>query len=163
MSTRSTASWPFALAAAAALVLLSNTAWAGEVGVRIRFGLTDTEPTDWSGTATANPGKVVLISGWRFEQDDEAKGTEGWSASTRGAAATGRTNAQKGKAKAKAGAGAAAKAKAKAKAKAGAAATMADNGVLLTLADVTEASVVNVKTEEGDFQFKISEIPYGKV
>src|SRR5439155_4672555 len=52
---------------------------------------------------------------------------------------------------------------AKAKAKAGAGATgLADNGVLITLADVTEDSLVSIKTEQGNFEFKLSEIPYGK-
>jgi hypothetical protein len=52
---------------------------------------------------------------------------------------------------------------AKAKAKAGATGTgLADNGILLTFADVTEDSLVSIKTEQGNFEFKFSEIPYGK-
>src|SRR5262245_34850913 len=38
---------------------------------------------------------------------------------------------------------------------------LADNGVLLTLSDVTEDSVVVVKSDQGEFSFKLSEIPYG--
>jgi hypothetical protein len=34
--------------------------------------------------------------------------------------------------------------------------------VLLTLTGVTEASLVRVKTDQGEFQFTLSEIPYGK-
>jgi hypothetical protein len=101
---------------------------AADVGVRIRFGLTDPQPTNWDSTVAVKPGRVVLISGWRFEQGDHATGTEGWSASTRPLAVTGRTNAQKAKAKTKA-AQNKAKEKAKAKAKGGAAAgQLADNG-----------------------------------
>jgi hypothetical protein len=159
MSLRPAFCGQFLLGIALTLALCGEWATAGEVGVRIRFGLTDTEPQVWNGTATVQPGKVALISGWRFEQTDKANGTEGWTASTRAAAATGRTNAQKGKAKA----GAAAKAKAKAKAKAAdGSVALADNGVLLTLADVTEDSVVTVKTEQGEFSFKLAEVPYGK-
>src|SRR5207244_3875255 len=72
---------------------------AAEVGVRVRFGLTDKEPENWNGTVNVTPGKVAAVSGWRFEQTDHANGTEGWVASTR-AAADNRTAAQKAKAKA---------------------------------------------------------------
>jgi len=136
-------------------------ATAGDVGVRIRFGLKDDQPQVWDGTVSVKPGKVALISGWRFEQTDHADGTSGWVASTRSAAVTGRTNAQKGKAKAKANQQAKANPSAKAKAKAAAGANLADNGVLLTLTDVNEKSVVSVKTEQGQFEFALSEIPYG--
>src|SRR3954465_13809759 len=73
---------------------------AGEAGVRIRFGLKDEEPKEWNGSVSVKPGKVAAISGWRFEQDDQAHGTESWTASTRGAVDT-RTNAAKAAAKAK--------------------------------------------------------------
>jgi hypothetical protein len=143
------------------LVGFLTNAHAGDVGVRIRFGLADKEPAVWDGTVAVEPGKVALVGGWRFEQTDHATGTEGWVASTRPVAVTGRTNA-KGKAKAKANQ-AKAKQGAKAKAKAAAGANLADNGVLLTLTGVTEASVVRVKTEQGAFEFALAEIPYGKV
>jgi hypothetical protein len=39
---------------------------------------------------------------------------------------------------------------------------MADNGVLLLLSDVTEDSVVKVKTTRGEFGFKLAEIRYGR-
>jgi hypothetical protein len=151
-------------------IAAARVSFAAEAGVRIRFGITDTEPRSWDGSVSVNPGKVVALSGWRFEQDDQANGTTGWNASTRGAVDT-RTNAQKLAAKAKAGdANETQKAKgkgkgaaAKAKAKAGAnIAGLADNGVLLTLTDVTESSLVSIKTEQGNFEFKLSDIPYGK-
>ncbi|HZN37012.1 MAG TPA: hypothetical protein VFB80_24445 [Pirellulaceae bacterium] len=141
---------------------------AAEVGVRIRFGLTDKEPQEWDGTVSVKPGQVAAISGWRFELTDRANGTEGWTASTRPAAVA-RTNAQKAKAKAKQAANKAktpeqkAKAAANQKAKAAAGAALADNGVLLTLANVDETSVVSVKTAQGDFTITLAEIPYGKV
>ncbi|HEY2411097.1 MAG TPA: hypothetical protein VGI40_02585 [Pirellulaceae bacterium] len=155
------------------LFLISSTATAADVGVRIRFGLNDKEPETWDGTVNVKPGKVAMISGWRFEQTDQANGTEGWVASTR-PAADNRTGAQKAAAKAKAAeqkgtdgqpkakgkkGGAAAKAKAKAGATGG---NLADNGVLISLTDVTEDSVVSIKTEQGEFNFKLSDIPYGK-
>mgnify|MGYP001795589227 CR=1 FL=1 len=41
-------------------------------------------------------------------------------------------------------------------------ANMADNGVILLLAGVNENSSVKVKTEQGDFDFKLADIGYGK-
>src|SRR5437762_3467994 len=88
----------FVLLALVGLLACAGPALAAEVGVRIRFGLTDKEPENWNGTVTAKPGKVVLLSGWRFEQEDRANGTEGWTASTRPVSLALRTNAQKAKA-----------------------------------------------------------------
>src|SRR4051794_33100128 len=132
----------FKVFAASVIVIgfLAQFASAAEVGVRIRFGLTDKQPTDWDAAVSVSPGKVAAISGWRFEQTDHANGTEGWSAATRAINPALRTNAQKAKAqqaktgdqanqgakgKGKKGGGAAAKAKAKANADG---VPLADNG-----------------------------------
>jgi hypothetical protein len=133
---------------------------AGDAGVRIRFGLNDREPTVWNGSVAVQPGKVVSVSGWRFEQGDKAEGAS-WTASTRPVAANPRTNVAKAKAGAKGKGKAGAAAKAKAKAGAGTSG-LADNGVLITLTEVTEDSTVTVKTEQGELRFKLSEIPYGR-
>ena len=77
----------------------SQSLLSAEVGVRIRFGLTDKEPETWNGSVSVQPGKVAALSGWRFEQTDQANGTEGWVASTRAVAAN-LNAAQKAKAKA---------------------------------------------------------------
>ena len=165
---------------------LASLASAAEVGVRIRFGLADKEAKEWDGSVAVKPGQVAAISGWRFEVTDHADGTKGWIASTRPAAAA-KTNANaNAKAKAKAlenqsktpeekakaakdaekaaeATPKAKKAKANQKAKAAAGAALADNGVLVTLSDVTENSIVTVTTKQGEFTFALSEIPYGKV
>src|SRR4029453_8544232 len=153
-------------------VISARLTSAAEVGVRIRFGLMDKEPESWNGTLNVKPGKVIALSGWRVEQDDHANGTEGWTASTRPIGMALRTNAQK---KAKANANQQANKNGTGKAKDGPVAKgktktnlnkdgvpLADNGVLLTLAEVTEDSIVSVKTQQGEFSFKLSEIPYGK-
>ncbi len=148
--------------------LLATSAHSADVGVRVRFGLADRTPQSWNGTASVTPGKVALISGWRFEQGDNASGAS-WTASTRPAADF-RSNQQKTNAKAKAKTAdnqkaptkGGAAAKAKAKAGAGNNSGLADNGILLTLTDVTEDSTVTLKTDQGEIAFKLSEIPYGK-
>src|SRR4051812_19655129 len=133
----------------ALLVAFSFTAsWAAaaDVGVRIRFGLTDTGNTAWDGSVAVTPGKVESIDGWRFEQADKVIDANSWKASTRPLSVRRSNNAKK---------------KAKANPKGGG--LLADNGVFVMLRDVTEASVVKVRTEKGDFDFPLSAIPYGKV
>lgn len=136
------------------VILLSvlTLAHADETGVRIRFGLTDQSNTKWDGTVSVSPGRVVSISGWRFQQGDAVDGTTGWKAETRPLTVR-RSNAQKQKA-------AGGKKKGKAAAAGG---PMADNGVVLHLVDVTENSVVSITTPQGRFSFQLAEVPYGKI
>ncbi len=151
------------------LGLFVVTAQAAEVGVRIRFGLTDNANTVWDGTVTVSPGRVTLLSGWRFEQTDAVEGTTGWKASTRPAATLGlRSNAQKKAGQLPPKAGGQPKGGGQPKAGGfpkggGAGGALADNGVILSLAGVTEDSLVEVKTEKGNFNFKLSDIPFGKM
>jgi hypothetical protein len=122
------------------VVAFSVPALALDVGVRIRFGLTDKEPKKWDGTISVSPGKIERIDGWRFEDGDEVHDTTGWKASSRSLSVRRSNNAKKvGKGK-------------------GGNANMADNGVILLLTDVAEKSVVSVKTEQGNFEFKVSDI-----
>lgn len=130
------------------LVLVFHAAGAMDVGVRVRFGLTDKAPTKWDGTVTVSPGQVGEISGWRFLATDAVDGTNGWKASTRRVAPqAARTNNPR---------------RANANANANAAAPLNDNGVVINLRAVTEDSRVEIKTAKGDFDFKLSEIPFGK-
>lgn len=130
-------------------LILSATflAHAEETGIRIRFGLKDKAPTVWNGTVEVEGGKVTALSGWRFQQQDHANDTSGWVAQTRHVQLQRRSNNAN-----KAGARAA-----------GNEGPMADNGILLSLADLTKDSVIKIKTKQGEFSFKLAEIPYGKV
>src|SRR2546425_12214205 len=125
------------------VVSFTFTVHASEIGVRIRFGITDKTSTVWDGTATVSPGKIVHIDGWRFQQRDEVLSNKGWKASTRTMTVR-RSNNPK-----KAGGGANKKASA----------LMADNGVILLLEEVTENSILKIKTAPGNFEVKLSEIP----
>jgi len=118
---------------------------ASDIGVRIRFGLTDKEPKKWDATLSVAPGKIERIDGWRFQATDEVQGTTGWKASTRPLTVRRTNNPKKAPGKAR-----------------GGNANMADNGVLLLLTGVTEASVVKVKSAQGDFDFKLADVTYGK-
>ena len=131
-----------------------GSAFADDAGLRLRFGIHDKEATDWSGTISVAPGNVTLISGWRFAQQDKVSGvngTEGWTCRTRPAALDNKRRSNNPQA---------------AQNRPNAAATtlpMSDNGVLISLTDVTEDSQVTVKTAKGDITFKLSEVPLGKI
>src|SRR5688572_6517104 len=146
---------PTRLRLAALLAVFALSASAADIGVRIRFGLTDTANTKWAGTVAVAPGQVVSIDGWRFQQLDKVDGITGWKADTRPLTVR-RTNAQKQKQKAAGG-------KKKGKAAAAADGPIGDNGVVLHLANVNEDSVVSITTPQGKFSFKLAEIPYGKI
>ena len=127
--------------------LLCAPVFAADYGLRIRFGLTDTGNTVWDGIATVSPGTIERIDGWRFQDSDEVVSNQSWKASTRPITVRRSNNAKKtAKKKAAAGAG-----------------LMADNGVFLVITGATESSVVKVETKQGNFEFKMSDVPYGKV
>ena len=74
---------PFAslvMVVAGIVALLTSQVSAAELGVRIRFGLTDERSTKWDGTITPAAGRVTQISGWRFAKGDAIDGVKGWSA-----------------------------------------------------------------------------------
>src|SRR5215813_448988 len=128
-------------------VLFLLSVWptlASDVGVRIRFGLADKQPKKWDATISVAPGKIERIDGWRFQDGDEVQGQSGWKASTRPLTVRRSNNPKKaGKGK-------------------GGNANMADNGVILLLTGVNENSRVKVKSEQGDFDFQLSDVSYGK-
>nr|BAL53965.1 hypothetical conserved protein [uncultured Planctomycetota bacterium] len=55
---------------------------AKEVAVLLEMGLTDTEPSDWSGKAHVSGGRMVQREGYRFRDKDAIQG-DSWSAHTR--------------------------------------------------------------------------------
>jgi hypothetical protein len=128
----------------------ARDAAAEEIGVRIRFGLNDEEPSNWDGRIETSQGQVTQLSGWRFIQGDTVEfKPAGWKASTHPVAQNGRgNNANKAAAQA-----------AKRKDKT----PTSDNGVLATFADVTADTRVAIKTARGDFDFTFAEIAYGAV
>jgi hypothetical protein len=51
-------------------------------GVRILLGVTDENPTQWDGSATARGADIQSVDGWRFERPDAVSG-HSWKASSR--------------------------------------------------------------------------------
>lgn len=139
------------LAVAVAFPCLASASAAAEIGLRIRLGLNDEQPTQWDGTVEVSSGKVVHIGGWRFAKGDEIDGTRGWKCSTRPMAQGPRGNNQK-----KAAAAAANRAPGKKQ-------PLNDNGVVVSLTDVNDDSTVTIKTEQGTFAVKLAELKYGDI
>jgi hypothetical protein len=133
------------------LAALSTTAaFAADIGIKVRLGLEDKEATDWSGTVTVSPGKVTLISGWRFLQQDKVDGITGWSCRTRpNVQANQRRSNNPGKESAR-------------PADAVTSIPLSDNGVLISFSGVSEDSKVTIKTAKGECTFAFSEIPPAK-
>jgi len=129
--------------------LLTTTALADDIGLRLRLGLEDKEGTDWSGTVAVTPGYVTLISGWRFVQTDKVDGTAGWSCRTRPVVLDQKrrsNNPQKQQNR-----------------RAATSLPIADNGVMISFTGVSEDSRVTIKTPKGEIAFAFSEVPNGKI
>jgi hypothetical protein len=76
-----------AVAVVAAVVMLAVAAVQREgepprQAFRVTLGLTDREPTDWSGKIAVAEGEVAELAGWRFEDEDAVDGTRGWKCHT---------------------------------------------------------------------------------
>ena len=149
------------------LSLIGAAANADDIGIRLRFGLNDKVPTNWDGSVTVSPGNVATISGWRFTTADSTDGSNSWQAATRPAFALG---ARRGNNPRPPGAnggtngpGAGLDAQRSRFFNNRTNTPISDNGVLISFANVTEDSVAEVKTAQGNFSFKLSEAPYGKI
>ena len=129
----------------------TSTGRAEEVGLRIRFGLNDDRPTDWSGTVEVAPGRVTHIGGWRFAKGDSIDGVKGWTTKTRPLAQKGRgNNAKKAAERA-------------ANRKGDAGPKPADNGVVISMTGVTDSSKVTVRTPAGTFDVALADLAYGRL
>lgn len=121
---------------------------AENAGVLLLLGAGDKESTVWDGSVSVSRGKVLETTGWRFERTDRIVSTNEWKCSTREAAFYGRANTNRKKA--------ATRLAQRVKG------PMQDNGVLIRLADVDESAEVRVSTRQGDFAFKLGDVPYGR-
>ncbi len=122
-----------------------TTVQADEVGLKLRFGVGDRQPAKWDGSITLSQGKVDWISGWRFQQTDKVVGTNGWTAATRRATNQRRTN-QPNRAQNRQNN-----------------APVQDNGVVIGLTGVDDATTIEITTEQGNVSFVLRDLGYGVV
>lgn len=111
------------------------------VTLRIRFGMRDQQPTDWSGKLVVPAGEVESIRGVRWMQRDSAEGNT-WNVRTR------RRNPQ-GTADRK-------------RLEAGLTLPMMDNGVLVTLLGCDENDPLHLEAGSAELTFRLKQLPYGK-
>ncbi|MCB1226893.1 MAG: DUF3604 domain-containing protein [Verrucomicrobiales bacterium] len=128
------------------LALLPSMVLADEAGLLILFGAKDTQPTAWDGRIELSEGKVGEISGWRFGKGDTVQPKRnGWLVSTHRKVVRQRSN----------------NARKLGMAKRQVQGPMDDNGVIVRLQNVTEATQIQVTTKQGNFSFSLDQIPYG--
>jgi hypothetical protein len=110
----------------------------GATGVRILLGTGDQAETRWDGGVTATGATITAVEPWRFDTGDAMEPGNAWKMSTHEArrfAAAGVTPA--------------------------AAPLMAANGVLVLLDNETANTELSVRTAQGNFSFRLSDLPYG--
>ena len=117
---------------------------ADAVTLRVRFGMKDTAPTDWSGNIKVTPGRVVSIRSWRWTAADSAEGSA-WTVATRKLLAMDSVQKQK-------------------VAEGKLVMPFGDNGVIITLADTHPSSEIEIAFagKPDPVKFKLSAIPYGQ-
>ena len=102
------------------------------VSVRVLLGTNDTASTNWDGSAEADGASVVSLEPWRFEGSDSISGAT-WKMATHQIRLFG----------------------------AAANRQVVANGVIVHLAARSEDATLRMKTARGNFDVKLSEIPYG--
>ena len=106
------------------------------VGVRILLGVGDTVSGDWSGEVSAQGARIASIEPWRLDGDDALQPGNRWKMSTHNIRLFG----------------------------GGALAVprpVVANGVLVLLDGESENTVISVRTAQGNFTTKLSDIPFG--
>ena len=111
------------------------------VTLRMRFGMKDQQPTDWSGELSTGSGSVESIRGWRWARQDSSDGNA-WSVRTR------RRNPQ-GSADRK-------------RIAAGLTMPMTDNGLLVTLLGCREQEELKFVSKPAQASFRLNQLPFGK-
>lgn len=112
-----------------------------QVTLRIRFGMRDQQPTDWSGTLVCPSGEVASIRGWRWMQNDSADGNS-WSVRTRRRPAQGAVE--------------------RARVAAGQKLPVTDNGLVVTLRGCAADEPVRFETKPASVSFRLNQLPYGE-
>ena len=110
----------------------------GQTAFRIVFGIGDKETTVWDGSVSPTSARITGIRGFNFGGKDTIDGKSSWTASTRPATQSG------------------------AQRRSGRPGHMSENGVLLTSVLDSPDANFDIKTKQGSFSFRASDLPYGK-
>lgn len=128
-------------------ISISALAPAQDAGLLVLFGAKDKEPTRWDGRVELSEGRVNEISGWRFGKGDSTNSKAGsWKVSTRRKVVRNRSNNPKKLGMAKRVQG-----------------PMDDNGVILKMQGISDATQVSITTPMGQFAVELGDLAYGQV
>jgi len=108
-----------------------------QIGVRVLLGVTDEVGTNWDGSVSVEGSGLTRVDPWRFGKEDEINSDGSWKIATRPVLSffhlVGRLTPPVG-----------------------------ENGVIVWLGDNNPAAELKVKTKQGDFAFRLGDVPYGK-
>ncbi len=123
--------------AALALVLGLSAPAHGQIGVRVLLGVTDEVATPWDGSVSADGATITRLDPWRFGKEDEIQNDGSWKISTRPVMSFFHLVLRQTP-------------------------PVGDNGVVVWLSEDNPNVEVKVKTAQGNFAFRLADIPYGK-
>jgi hypothetical protein len=113
------------------------TPMSGAAAFRILFGVGDTEPTAWDGSAAAAVGAIESIQIWRPHAGDSTDSKSTWTVSSGSSfVAGGRPGA-------------------------GQAAPILENGVIIAATLPDDGARIEIKTKQGNFSFQARDVPFG--
>lgn len=128
----------FRLTFAAAGILLAAGIAQGGVSARIILGVGDRTSVVWDGDVTVRGARVVTVEPWRFDETDAILPGNRWKLSSHPVRVFTSSAANAPNAR-----------------------PVVPNGILVQLDGETESSEVEVHTANGNFTFRLSDIPYG--
>jgi Protein of unknown function (DUF3604) len=108
-----------------------------QIGVRVLLGVTDEASVNWDGSVSADGTRVTRLDPWRFGKDDELKPDNSWKVSTRPVLSFLHLVFKLTP-------------------------PVGDNGVIVWLSEDNPNAEVKVQTKQGNFAFRLSDLPYGK-
>jgi hypothetical protein len=108
-----------------------------QIGVRVLLGVTDEAAVTWDGSVSADGASITRLDPWRFGKEDEIKDDGSWKISTRPVLSFFHLVLHMTP-------------------------PIGDNGVIVWLSEDNPNAQIKVKTVQGNFAFRLSDIPYGR-
>jgi hypothetical protein len=118
------------------LILAAVTTIRAEVAVRILLGVGDQKQVDYSGEINSRNGRITALEPWRFDGDDKILGADRWRISTHQIRLFGGSIAPQRQ--------------------------WIANGIVAELAGESGDTELSVRTAQGNFTVRLSEIPFGR-
>lgn len=108
-----------------------------QIGVRVLLGVTDEAATKWDGSVSAEGTRVTRLDPWRFGKEDAINDDGSWQISTRPVLSFFHLIVHRTP-------------------------PIGDNGIIVWLSEENPNAEIKVKTVQGNFEFRLSDLPYGR-